>query len=35
MVEWDSRIPALDILLSEAAKADANRMAMQALRHAG
>jgi uncharacterized protein (UPF0276 family) len=35
LVEWDSRIPALDVLLNEAAKADANRAAMPELRHAG
>ena len=35
LVEWDSRIPALDVLLNEAAKADAHRAAMQELRHAG
>jgi uncharacterized protein (UPF0276 family) len=35
LVEWDSRIPALDVLLNEAAKADANRTAMLELRHAG
>jgi uncharacterized protein (UPF0276 family) len=35
LVEWDSRIPALDVLLNEAVKADANRAAMLELRHAG
>ncbi len=35
LVEWDSRIPPLDILLHEAAKADAQRAAMLELRHAG
>jgi uncharacterized protein (UPF0276 family) len=35
LVEWDSRIPPLDILLDEAAKADANRAAIGELRHAG
>jgi hypothetical protein len=34
LVEWDSRIPALDILLNEAAKADALRAALE-FRHAG
>jgi uncharacterized protein (UPF0276 family) len=35
LVEWDSRIPSLDILLNEAAKADAHRAVMQELRYAG
>lgn len=35
LVEWDSRIPSLDILLNEAAKADAHRATLQELRHAG
>jgi uncharacterized protein (UPF0276 family) len=35
LIEWDSRIPALDVLLNEAAKADAHRLAKQELRHAG
>jgi uncharacterized protein (UPF0276 family) len=35
LVEWDSRIPALDVLLQEAAKADAYRASMRELRHAG
>lgn len=35
LVEWDSRIPALDVLLHEAAKADAHRTAVLELRHAG
>jgi uncharacterized protein (UPF0276 family) len=35
LVEWDSRIPALDVLLQEAAKADAHRAAVMELRHAG
>jgi len=35
LVEWDSRIPRLDILLNEAAKADAHRAVTQELRHAG
>jgi uncharacterized protein (UPF0276 family) len=35
LVEWDSRIPSLDILLNEAAKADAHRAALQEFRHAG
>jgi uncharacterized protein len=35
LVEWDSRIPSIDILLHEAAKADAHRAALLALRHAG
>jgi uncharacterized protein len=35
LVEWDSRIPALDILLNEAAKADEHRAVVQELRHAG
>jgi uncharacterized protein (UPF0276 family) len=35
LVEWDSRIPPLDILLHEAEKADAYRTAMLELRHAG
>jgi uncharacterized protein (UPF0276 family) len=35
LVEWDSRIPPLDILLQEAAKADAHRAVVQDLRHAG
>jgi uncharacterized protein (UPF0276 family) len=35
LVEWDSRIPALDILLNEACKANACRTALQELRHAG
>jgi uncharacterized protein (UPF0276 family) len=30
LVEWDSRIPTLDVLLAEAAKADAHRAAVQA-----
>jgi uncharacterized protein (UPF0276 family) len=34
LVEWDSRIPALDVLLNEAARADAHRAATE-LRHAG
>jgi len=34
LVEWDSRIPALDVLLNEAAKADAHRRTLE-LRHAG
>jgi uncharacterized protein (UPF0276 family) len=34
LVEWDSRIPALDVLLNEAAKADGYRAAME-FRHAG
>ncbi|MDQ7248341.1 MNIO family bufferin maturase [Dongia sedimenti] len=34
LVEWDSRIPALEVLLNEAAKADGHRAAME-LRHAG
>jgi uncharacterized protein (UPF0276 family) len=35
LVEWDSRIPSLDVLLDEAAKADAHRATPQELRHAG
>jgi uncharacterized protein len=35
LVEWDSRIPSLDILLNEAAKADAHRAALSEFRHAG
>jgi uncharacterized protein (UPF0276 family) len=35
LVEWDSRIPPLDVLIGEAAKADAHRAATQELRHAG
>jgi uncharacterized protein (UPF0276 family) len=35
LVEWDSRIPSLEVLLNEAAKADAHRAALQELRHAG
>jgi uncharacterized protein (UPF0276 family) len=35
LVEWDSRIPPIDVLLAEAAKADAHRAAARALRHAG
>jgi uncharacterized protein (UPF0276 family) len=35
LVEWDSRIPALDVLLDEAAKADMHRAAKPELRHAG
>jgi uncharacterized protein (UPF0276 family) len=35
LVEWDSRIPPLDILLHEAAKADAHRTVTRELRHAG
>jgi uncharacterized protein (UPF0276 family) len=35
LVEWDSRIPALDVLLQEAAKADAHRAAVMEQRHAG
>jgi len=35
LIEWDSRIPTLDVLLNEAAKADAHRLATQELRHAG
>jgi uncharacterized protein (UPF0276 family) len=35
LVEWDSRIPSLETLLDEAAKADGHRATMQALRHAG
>jgi uncharacterized protein (UPF0276 family) len=34
LVEWDSRIPPLDILLNEARKADACRAALQELRYA-
>jgi uncharacterized protein (UPF0276 family) len=34
LVEWDSRIPALDVLLNEAAKADAHCRTLE-LRHAG
>jgi uncharacterized protein (UPF0276 family) len=35
LVEWDSRIPALAVLLHEAAKADAHRASILELRHAG
>src|SRR3954470_22107799 len=35
LVEWDSRIPPLDELLKEAAKANAQRASLQELRHAG
>jgi uncharacterized protein (UPF0276 family) len=35
LVEWDSRIPPLDILLAEAAKADAHSADARELRHAG
>ena len=35
LVEWDSRIPALDMLLNEAGKADAHRAASRELRYAG
>jgi uncharacterized protein (UPF0276 family) len=35
LVEWDSRIPSLEILLHEAAKADAHRAALPEVRHAG
>jgi uncharacterized protein (UPF0276 family) len=35
LVEWDSRIPPLDTLLAEAAKADAHRAILKELRHAG
>jgi uncharacterized protein (UPF0276 family) len=35
LVEWDSRIPSLDTLLHEAAKADGHRAVTEELRHAG
>lgn len=35
LVEWDSRIPSLDTLLHEAAKADMRRAVPKALRHVG
>jgi uncharacterized protein (UPF0276 family) len=35
LVEWDSRIPPIDVLLAEAAKADAHRAAARVLHHAG
>jgi uncharacterized protein (UPF0276 family) len=35
LIEWDSRIPTLDVLLDEAAKADVHRATLLEMRHAG